>query len=543
MATGTSRSSNYLSLLTARCSRRLAVAALCALATSCAMVDTVVVVDHPPQPGDPARAGEPLPGLNAEQLALFALARAEFLEHDTVDGHDDTTKGLGPRFNLDGCAGCHAFPALGGSSPPVNREVAIAHAEGASNAASIPFVRTDGPTVEVRFKWQLDASGRFVNGSVQTGGKSGRIADGGVHALFTIAGRTDADPGCRIEQPPFQKAWELDNVTLRIPTPVFGLGLIEAIDEVTINHNAARTVMAMANAQKTGTLKAADYGVEPDDMGNVQAHAAMNKMLGIHGRPGRGRENLSGNDSTITRFGWKAQNKSLLLFSGEAYNVEQGVTNDLFPNERDQEPVALSPACKTNPTPEDTIRIAFADGAATGSAERQLDVAPGDIDLFTAFMRLLAPPKSSCDLARDCAANVVRGSAVFDQIYCSACHVRQLEIGKSPIEAISRQKYAVLYSDLLLHKMGSCAPRADHSNACLADGIQQGQALGDEFRTAPLWGVGQRLFLLHDGRTSNLNEAILAHRGAGSEANAVIKRYFALAGASRQDLVDFLRTL
>jgi CxxC motif-containing protein (DUF1111 family) len=543
MATGTSRPIKELSLPSARLGHRLVVTTLCVLATSCAMIDTVVVVDHPPQPGDAARVGDPLPGLSAEQLALFALARTEFLEHDTVDGHDDTTMGLGPRFNLDGCADCHAFPALGGSSPPINREVVIAHAEGATNAASIPFLKADGPTVEVRFKWQLDASGRFVSGNTQTGGKSGRVADGGVHALFTIAGRTDADPGCRIEQPPFQKAWDLDNVTLRIPTPVFGLGLIEAIDEVTINHNAARTVMAMANAQKAGTLKAADYGAEADDMGNVQSRAAMYTTLGIHGRPGRGRENLCGNDGTITRFGWKAQNKSLLLFSGEAYNVEQGVTNDLFPNERDQEPVALSPACKTNATPEDTIRTAFADGPVTGSAERQLNVAPGDIDLFTAFMRLLAPPKPSCDLARDCAANVVRGSAVFDQIYCSACHVRQLEIGKSPVDAISQQKYAVLYSDLLLHKMGSCAPRADHSNACLADGVQQGQAQGDEFRTAPLWGLGQRLFLLHDGRTSNLNEAILAHRGTGSEANAVIKRYLALPGASRQDLVDFLRTL
>ena len=96
-----------------------------------------------------------------------------------------------------------------------------------------------------------------------------------------------------------------------------------------------------------------------------------------------------------------------------------------------------------------------------------------------------------------------------------------------------------LYSDLLLHRMG---PR-------LADDIVQGAAGPDEFRTAPLWGLGQRIFLLHDGRTSDLVEAIEAHASAGkaqfppSEANAVIERYNALGKAEKQDLLNFLRSL
>ncbi len=77
----------------------------------------------------------------------------------------------------------------------------------------------------------------------------------------------------------------------------------------------------------------------------------------------------------------------------------------------------------------------------------------------------------------------------------------------------------------------------------LADGITQGGAGPDEFRTAPLWGVGQRIFFLHDGRTGDLVEAIKAHRSPHSEANKVIERFDRLSGDERQDIVNFLRSL
>jgi CxxC motif-containing protein (DUF1111 family) len=102
-----------------------------------------------------------------------------------------------------------------------------------------------------------------------------------------------------------------------------------------------------------------------------------------------------------------------------------------------------------------------------------------------------------------------------------------------------REQPVRLFSDLLLHHMGPG----------LADDIVQGQADGDEFRTAPLWGLGRRLFFLHDGRTRDLSEAIQAHRSAGdgpwppSEANAVIDRYGLLPEAQKQDLLNFLRSL
>ena len=507
--------------------RRWAALLVAGLATACVTVPPPgTVTDHPPDPNAPARAGGPLPGLTAAQLAVFEAGAGAFSEIDTVTGSGGTSRGLGPRFNLNSCAGCHAFPAVGGSSGPVNPQPIVAKADGATNDAEIPFLHAQGPITEARFKSLMDADGNFLLAS----GK--RRPDGGVHALFTISGRTDAG-GCVIRQPPFKQAWTRNNVSLRIPTPVFGLGLIEAISESTIKANSLESMLDVANAQRVANGRALDYGKEYAEVATARARVQMYRELGIVGRPGRGRENRSGNDSSITRFGWKAQNKSLLLFAGEAYNVEQGVTNELFPNERDEEALPLPDDCKRNATPEDDTKF---DAPAEAS---------GDIVKFELFMRMLAPPQPACDLAKpgNCSSNIVHGSAVFDEIHCSACHVRRLKVGTSSIAAITAQQYANLYSDLLLHKMGTCAANADHTPKCLADDISQGQAQGDEFRTAPLWGVGQRVFFLHDGRARDLPTAILAHKGPGSEANVVIRYYEQLPASSRQDLIDFLRSL
>jgi len=83
----------------------------------------------------------------------------------------------------------------------------------------------------------------------------------------------------------------------------------------------------------------------------------------------------------------------------------------------------------------------------------------------------------------------------------------------------------------------------------LADDILQGAAEGDEFRTAPLWGLGQRIFFLHDGRTRDLVQAITAHYSNGnsrfkaSEANRVVERFHDLGESQKQDLLNFLRSL
>lgn len=89
------------------------------------------------------------------------------------------------------------------------------------------------------------------------------------------------------------------------------------------------------------------------------------------------------------------------------------------------------------------------------------------------------------------------------------------------------------YSDFAIHHMGSN----------LADGITQGLAGPDEFRTAPLWGLGQRLFFLHDGRTADLGSAIQAHSSSGSEADGVIQNFNQLSASQKQDILNFLRSL
>ncbi len=128
--------------------------------------------------GGPAGAGGPLSGLNDAEQRFFGAGLDAFQEVESVQGTiPDTGAGLGPRFNLDSCAGCHAQPAVGGTSPSVNPQVAVATKNGATNHVPF-FITPDGPVREARFKFKRDGS-----------------RDGGVHDLYTIAGRADA-PGC-----------------------------------------------------------------------------------------------------------------------------------------------------------------------------------------------------------------------------------------------------------------------------------------------------------------------------------------------------------
>jgi CxxC motif-containing protein (DUF1111 family) len=436
---------------------------LAVVLAGCATAASRVVAHDPGPRFESAAVGEALPGLAAGEMAFFLAGRETFRERA------DVARGLGPRFNLDSCAGCHNHPAVGGTSPLVNPQIAMAREAGATNVVPT-FIGPSSPVREARFKLRDDGT-----------------RDGGVHNLFTIAGRADA-PGCRLAQPDFERELGRGNVSLRIPSPLFGAGLIEAIPDHRIL------------AQWTAT-------------------AAERATLGIGGRPNRGPgTSASAGDGGIARLGWKAQTTSLLFFAGEAYNVEQGVTNALFPFERDG-----APGCRFNATPEDRADPA-ADSLVTGLS---------DIQRFTDFMRFLAPPREAPPTASS-----VRGRELFGAVGCALCHTPVLSTEKTSSPALSEQA-VVLYSDLLLHRMGPG----------LADDVVQGGAGGDEFRTAPLWGLGQRLFFLHDGRTRDLIEAIQAHaspkerRVPASEANAVVERYRALTPAQQQDLLNFLRSL
>jgi CxxC motif-containing protein (DUF1111 family) len=432
--------------------------------------------------GGAAGAGGPLLGLTADETAFFQDGQVRFAEIEVVQG--GANNGLGPRFNSNQCFSCHSQPAMGGTSPAQNPLIAVATLNGAKNA--VPwFIAPNGPVREARFQ------------------KSNGVNDGGVHDLFVISGRSDA-PGCNIAQFDFLPAGNPltgqggnPNIIFRIPTPVFGAGLIESIPDSAI-------------------------------LANMQSNATQKSALGISGHPNAilsGNVNLSANDGTITRFGWKAQNKSLLMFAGEAYNVEMGISNQLFPQERDE-----TPTCLFFPSPNDTLN--FTTPATTATSNPAVI---SDIEAFANFMRMLAPPAPAPSTPSS-----EKGRATFASVGCVHCHTPSLTTGAkiasgsstSPSAALSN-KAVNLFSDLIVHHMGKG----------LADGITQGGAGPDEFRTAPLWGVGQRVFFLHDGRTTNLLEAIRDHQSPGSEANKVIENFKRLTAQEQQEVIDFLRSL
>ena len=450
--------------------------------------------DPGPRPGA-AGAGGPFPALSASEIALFYAARDVFREIDSVSGGvaGEEGIGLGPTFNANSCAACHAQPDVGGTSPHPrlgqvlrpNPQIGMATLDRvAGGDQTVPsFIRPDGPVREARFILK-------PNGT----------KDGGVHGLYTIAGRIDA-PGCNLAQPDFATELLNDNVIFRIPTPVFGLGLLENVPDRALR----------ANLTSNGSLKAS---------------------LGI-----RGRFNTTGNDGTITRFGWKAQNKSLLIFASEAYNVEQGVSNEGFPNER-----SAAAGCVFNPTPEDFTHV-----TATGEG------IVADTVSFSIFMRLSAPPTPTTSTPSELNGKALFGTSSSPGIGCVLCHSDRLTTAASPFTGMSGFTFRP-FSDMALHNMG---PR-------LADYVTQGVAGPDEFRTSPLWGAGQRIFFLHDGRAGpgngGLLRAILAHESTNpacapgqqfdndgvacqSEANAVIQQFNALSTSDQQDILNFLRSL
>ena len=401
-------------------------------------------------------AGTPFANLTTGENAMFVHATDTFNEVDMV------VNGLGPRFNLDSCAGCHAFPAVGGSSPASNPQFTQASIMAPGN--TVPsFITQNGPVREARFVKNPDGS-----------------PDGGVHAVFTIVGRLDNPAGCAIQQPNFAQQLTHNNVIFRIPTPTFGAGLMEEITDTTIRNNLASS-------------------------------PGIKALLGI-----KGHVNTNGNDGTVTRFGWKAQNKSLLIFSGEAYNVEMGVTNDAFTQEREEDP-----NCATNGTPE-------SDDVFNGDGS----MGPSDVTQFRAFMRFLDQPTPVTSYGSVTANSIQNGRNLFGLSGCALCHTPSLTTGASVTAALSHQT-ANLFSDLAVHHMGTG----------LADGVSQGSAGPDEFRSAPLWGLGQRIFFLHDGRTSDLLQAIQAHASNGSEANRSVALFNALSKSQRQDVLNFLRSL
>jgi len=420
-------------------------------------------------------------------LAFFNDGLARFQDVEAVSG--GANNGLGPRFNSNSCSSCHAQPAVGGTGAATNPQFAFAGSSVAPKDATPSFITANGPTREARFPFFFNS-----NGTANTG-----APNGGVEDLFTVSGRSDAG-SCSLGQPSFAAAQAANNIIFRIPTPVFGAGLIENLDDSTL----------LSNQKKN-----------------------LSNNFGISGT-----FNHNGNDGTITRFGWKAQNKSLHIFAGEAYNVEMGISNLLFIQDRPlpgedgggNSGLTGLPANCLNLSgsgyPEDS-----SNPASSGAA--LLD----DVSAFANFMRTLAPPPTGSVVLNGntvSASSISNGAALFSSIGCATCHnTSPGSTQKSNITGGLSNAPVNAFSDIEIHHMGTG----------LADNVSQGGAGGDQFRTAPLWGLGQRIFLLHDGRTTSLLRAIDDHASNGSEANTVEQNFDNLSTSQQQDLLNFLRSL
>jgi CxxC motif-containing protein (DUF1111 family) len=427
---------------------------------------SVVLWGTPSGPVDPgvrgggAGAGGTLPGMTSDQQTQFPQYRNVFAE---INNLVPNTIGLGPGYDADGCAVCHIQPAGGGSSPKTNPLFNQFQLNGATNVMP-SFITTNGPVVNARSPFMPD----------------GVTPDGSVQQLFMVTGRTDAG-GCTATQPDFASEQAANNLILRQTTPLFGEGLMEIVQNA-------------------------------DIIGNMNANQAAKQALGIGGRPS------IAPDGSISRFGWKAQGRSLILFSGEAYNIEEGITNELSPNEINQ-----TPNCLTNLITEDHTNY-------TQFRAHNFD---GDLEDLGDFMRFLAPPTPGHQ-----GTSEINGQAQFNAIGCALCHTTSFTTPPAAIAALNKITFSP-FSDMLVHHMGPC----------LADNIVQGNVMGDEFRTAPLWGVGQRVFFMHDGRTTNIVQAIQEHSCPGngqygpSEANGVITNFNSLSVQNQQDLINFLRSL
>ena len=291
--------------------------------------------------------GDPLPGIGGGDFEEFRLGLDDFTEVETVED------GLGPAFNGSSCAVCHSVPAIGGS----------------------------GVVAEVRAA-RRDERGQFVELAPSSGS---------LFQIFSIPTHT-----CQPIIPP-----EANVIARRVPIPLFGAGLVEAIPD--------ETLLALEDPNDR-------------DGDGISGRAAMITDIAT----GRRR---------VGRFGWKAQHATLLAFSGDAYRNEMGITNDLFPDEL---AFGIAPEqmklCDRVPDPED-------------QPDRR--TRRRGIDNFESFMKFLAP------VARGAIDDTVRaGESLFGAAGCAGCHRPSLETGPNP-NPLFHRKVVPLFSDLLLHDIGT----------------------------------------------------------------------------------------
>lgn len=363
--------------------------------------------------------GDPIPGLTAAEQDRFQAGKTEFTTTE------DAADGLGPVFNDNSCGACHSVPATGGGNPRLETRFGTR----TSNNKFDPLTSLGGSLIQEQ--------GIGIAGDCNFSGEL-------VPSQATL-------------------------VSKRRSTALFGLGLVNALDDSTIRQLAAKE--------------------------NGSSHAEAGHFAQV--------KDIAQKRIIVGRFGWKNQVPTLHQFSGDAYVNEMGFTSPDFPDENCPGGDCAAVA-RCNPAPG-------------------LNDDGTDVRLFEDFMTMLGPPPRGT-----ITAGVTRGEAVFKTLACANCHTETLTTGGSPIGALANKTFHP-YSDFLLHDMGS-----------LGDGIELGDSKGNEFRTAPLWGVSHQTTFLHDGRASSITAAIQAHDGQGARARDA---FAALSAAQKADLLEFLNSL
>jgi CxxC motif-containing protein (DUF1111 family) len=453
-----------------------------------------------------AAAGDPLPGVDLE---VFAAGREAFDATETI------FDGVGPIFNEVACASCHTQPANGGAGQNIERRFGRF-----VNGIFDPLANLGGTLRQLR------SVGNFNNPALPAGSRGRCNASNPTLCCVPV----EVEPA----------AATVRNVG-RVTTPLFGLGLVDAMPDSFFDN--------LRNAQPAAI------------------RGFVNRVPVILPNPGDPSQSFR--SIRVGRFGWKAGVPTLIQFSADAYNNEMAITTQSCFRGQSMNDFALENipnaapgtgldgcddlAPRNPPSFGPSVGLSAVHGAQVddpvGSCAGGRTEIQDDVFLFAAFMTGLAP--TSRDFSNLAAVN--RGAPLFSSTGCAGCHVTttfRTPANPPPvsIDAAGSESIRVPgnfafnpFSDFLVHDMGALGDRIGNAPPDdPATGVGDNEAVTRRMRTAPLWGIRLRNLLLHDGRCTSIDCAVRAHDGQAATSR---NQFIALTAAQRADLIAFVRSL
>lgn len=428
-------------------------------------------------------------GIGFEGESKFKIGNAIFRRlWVAAPSSTKASDGLGPLYNARGCQNCHLKDGRG--RPPTANfpdEVAVSM----FLRLSIP------PETDEQKKLLAERRANVIpdptyGEQLQNIAIKGLDGEGNMHITYSDVPVTLMDGTIVTLRKPSYSITDLKYGPLhpkimmspRIAPPMIGLGLVEAIPEEAIRANA-----------------------DPDDANGDGISGRTNEVW-----------SLTQKKVMLGRFGWKAGEPTIMDQSATAAAGDIGLSNPLVPR----------------PSGDCTLAQAACLAAPNGDSEQQggFELGKELLDLVAFYSQNLAVPERR----NPADASVMQGKALFNKSGCAGCHVPSFTTGEAPGQPHLSNQRIWPYSDFLLHDMGEG----------LADHRPEGLAGGQDWRTAPLWGVGLtetvsgHTFFLHDGRARNVEEAILWH---GGEAQKARDAYAALSADERAALLAFVNSL